>query len=196
MPRMVHAVRMPKGVSSVLAADLLVCSSSADPELWGAVLGIVDYLLVWWEWGLHGPPEVSGACGIHCSLYSWGFLPFLRFSASLFDLPCPVFALSTYFHKLSPTEKRFVIIGGSRKQFPCLWENRAIRKAPLSVGVVLGCPATQCFALQVLGFRVWCLRVCSFHTGSVTHRVFWICWKLPERDLSQINLLVCKCLQF
>lgn len=80
--------------------------------------------LVWRESGLHGLPEASGAFGICRSLCSWGFLPFFR-SASLFGSPCPVFALATFFNKLSLTKKVFVIIMASRKQFPCLSENTA-----------------------------------------------------------------------
>ena len=84
VPRVLHTIHMPKGVRacSMPAADLPVCGSSASPALWGSVPGAVDYLLVWWERGLHGPPEASGACGIHRSLCSWGFLPFFCFSAS------------------------------------------------------------------------------------------------------------------
>lgn len=141
MPRVPHTVPVPKGLRAcpAPAADLPACGSPASPALSGSVPGGIDYLRVWWERGLRGPPEASGACGIHRSLCSWGFLPFFWFSASLFGLPCSVFALATYFNKLSSAEKVFVVTTGSRKQFLCVSENTAIRKAHLLVGTMLGC---------------------------------------------------------
>lgn len=83
-----------------------------------SVPDVVGAGFVWTSWGRW--------CLWHLSLIlcSWGFLPFFH-SGSLFGSLCPVFALATFFNKPSPTEKLFVIIMGSRKQFPCLSENTA-----------------------------------------------------------------------
>lgn len=181
MPCMCHTVHVPKGVQAcpAPAAGLPVWLIWRPSAL--RVCPRHYQLLVWWEQGLRGPPEACGAFGICCWLRSWGFLPFFRSSASPFRLPCLVFALATFFNKLSPSEKVFVIIMGSRIQFPRLSEKYSHHESSSVSGYGAGMLSDTVFCITSVVFQcVISNSILVLHCIVYAHNILHLLETLSE----------------